>query len=114
MTLRNPPAHDASIDAPHAIDATDSAVPNSPDVADVTDSAMPPIDAADAAHAGPQTRYTELVDPFIGTGGNTTINCFPGAIRPWGMVSASPDTTVSTALTRSRASEDRDHAQATR
>lgn len=41
-------------------------------------------------------RYTNLVDPFIGTAGTKSINCFPGAVLPWGMVAASPDTTVST------------------
>ena len=41
-------------------------------------------------------RYTDLVDPFIGTAGSKSINCFPGAVLPWGMVAASPDTTVST------------------
>jgi putative alpha-1,2-mannosidase len=38
-------------------------------------------------------RYDELVDPFIGTGGTRNLNCFPGAVLPWGMVAASPDTT---------------------
>src|SRR5260221_4254067 len=79
-------------------DARDGAIENRPDAAtEDADAALPPSDAdlPDTADAGPQTRYTDLVDPFIGTGGNTTINCFPGAIRPWGMVSASPDTTVS-------------------
>src|SRR5258706_6555233 len=89
-----PPA-DAGRDAVLASDASDSAVENPLD-AEITDAALPAVDAGDAADAGPQTRYTDLVDPFIGTGGNTTINCFPGAIRPWGMVSASPDTTSST------------------
>ena len=37
-------------------------------------------------------RYTALVDPLIGTAGNKNINCFPGAVLPWGMVAASPDT----------------------
>jgi predicted alpha-1,2-mannosidase len=50
-----------------------------------------PVDAAppDAAWA----RYTELVDPFIGTtGASKNQNCFPGAVLPWGMVAVSPDT----------------------
>ncbi|HEX9615235.1 MAG TPA: hypothetical protein VGA55_06995, partial [Bacteroidota bacterium] len=33
---------------------------------------------------------TEFVDPFIGTG--TYGHTFPGAVRPWGMVSVSPHT----------------------
>jgi len=45
--------------------------------------------------AGP--RYTELVDPRIGTAGpSKNINCFPGAVLPWGMVAASPDTAPGT------------------
>ena len=43
--------------------------------------------------ATPIARYDELVDPFIGTGGGKNLNCFPGAVLPWGMVAASPDTT---------------------
>jgi len=60
------------------------------------------LDAGGAAGAGgsggllPGTRYTALVNPLIGTAGpSKNINCFPGAVRPWGMVAASPDTTVS-------------------
>ena len=36
----------------------------------------------------------DLVDPFIGTGGSgvQSPNCFPGAVAPFGMVQASPDT----------------------
>lgn len=37
-----------------------------------------------------QPRYTEFVDPFIGTGGHG--HTFPGATRPFGMVQLSPDT----------------------
>jgi len=64
------------------------------DPAAVLDASAPdaprPDDAA-APDAGP--RYTALVDPLIGTAGpSKNINCFPGAILPWGMVSASPDT----------------------
>jgi predicted alpha-1,2-mannosidase len=67
--------------------------PAQPDGAPVADAAA----AADATPADAATRYTELVDPFIGTAGAAkNINCFPGAILPWGMVSASPDTTPST------------------
>lgn len=36
----------------------------------------------------------DLVDPFIGTGGNgvRSPNCFPGAVAPFGLVQVSPDT----------------------
>lgn len=36
------------------------------------------------------TSYTQLVDPFIGTGGHG--HTFPGAVLPFGMVQLSPDT----------------------
>ncbi len=49
-----------------------------------------------ANDGGAVTRYTDLVDPRIGTAGTKSINCFPGAVLPWGMVAASPDTTMST------------------
>lgn len=51
-------------------------------------SADPAPDPAEAAAVGSPARY---VDPFIGTanGGNT----YPGAVRPFGMVSWSPTTT---------------------
>jgi len=57
--------------------------------------------AAETANvASPATqaiRYTKLVQPLIGTGGPAkNINCFPGAVLPWGMVAVSPDTTPST------------------
>lgn len=46
--------------------------------------------------SAPTFRYTTLVNPLIGTAGpSKSINCFPGAVLPWGMVAASPDTTVS-------------------
>jgi predicted alpha-1,2-mannosidase len=55
--------------------------------------AAAPVDAAPE----PLPRLTALVDPFIGTGGPTrNINCFPGAVLPWGMVAASPDTAPAT------------------
>jgi predicted alpha-1,2-mannosidase len=57
--------------------------------------ATPAIDAAPPGEPDAGTRYTALVDPTIGTSGGKNINCFPGAVRPWGMVSASPDTTPS-------------------
>jgi len=38
--------------------------------------------------------YTQLVDPFIGTGGHG--HTFPGAVRPFGMVQLSPDTRLGT------------------
>jgi len=34
--------------------------------------------------------YTQMVDPFIGTGGHG--HTYPGAVRPFGMVQLSPDT----------------------
>jgi len=37
--------------------------------------------------------YARLVNPFIGTAGGG--NTFPGAVRPWGMVSTSPHTAPS-------------------
>jgi len=37
-----------------------------------------------------QQKYTDLVDPFIGTGGHG--HTFPGATLPFGMVQLSPDT----------------------
>lgn len=50
-----------------------------------------------ASQARPSMRYTKLVDPLIGTGGPAkNINCFPGAVLPWGMVAVSPDTTPAT------------------
>ena len=38
----------------------------------------------------------QLVDPFIGTGGDgvRSPNCFPGAVAPFGMVQVSPDTVM--------------------
>lgn len=42
------------------------------------------------AQPGPQTRYTDYVDVFIGTGGHG--HTFPGATLPHGMVQLSPDT----------------------
>jgi predicted alpha-1,2-mannosidase len=55
-----------------------------------------PVDGGSGDGGTPVARYTDLVDPFIGTAGTKSINCFPGAVLPWGMVAASPDTTVST------------------
>lgn len=43
-----------------------------------------------------QARLGRYVDPFIGTANEG--NTFPGAVAPWGMVSASPHTTLSTPL----------------
>ena len=80
-------------DASHVADAT--TLPPPVDAADVDVDADPAAPDAAPADAGP--RYTELVDPFIGTGGPTkNINCFPGAVLPWGMVSVGPETTPST------------------
>src|SRR5688572_18452201 len=39
-----------------------------------------------------QTRKTDFVNPFIGTGGHG--HTFPGAVLPFGMVQLSPDTRV--------------------
>jgi len=68
------------------------------DAAEVLDAPQHDDDDArvDAPPPDAGTRYTALVDPRIGTAGpGKNINCFPGAILPWGMVSASPDTTPS-------------------
>ncbi len=46
--------------------------------------------AAPAASGAPAVEPAALVDPFIGTTGEG--NVFPGAVRPWGMASASPHT----------------------
>src|SRR5438309_2316404 len=45
-----------------------------------------------AAHAaeGPAGHLTDLVNPFVGTRGDS--NTFPGAAVPFGMVQVSPDT----------------------
>jgi len=40
--------------------------------------------------------FTRYVDPFIGTANEG--NTFPGATAPWGMVSVSPHTTISTPI----------------
>jgi predicted alpha-1,2-mannosidase len=42
----------------------------------------------------------DLVDPFIGTGGNgvRSPNCFPGAVAPFGLVQVSPDTETESGL----------------
>src|SRR6476620_8597423 len=39
-----------------------------------------------------QTKLTEFVNPFIGTGGHG--HTFPGAVVPFGMVQLSPDTRI--------------------
>jgi predicted alpha-1,2-mannosidase len=80
------PPDDLTVAAPAdlAVAASDDLGPAAP-----ADLAAPPDLAA------PVTRYTDLVDPFIGTSGGKNLNCFPGAILPWGMVAASPDTTPS-------------------
>lgn len=54
---------------------------------------------SDAGESGPGQRLVDLVDPFIGTGGEG--NTFPGAVVPWGMVSVSPHNALSTLLAAS-------------
>ena len=60
------------------------------------------VACADEEHPEPdqdapdRPRYTQYVDPFIGTANEG--NTFPGATTPWGMVSVSPHTTPTTLL----------------
>lgn len=67
-----------------------------------TDAGGPTDAGPPATDAGPDLRLdregADLVDPFIGTGSIAffSANCFPGAVRPFGMVSASPDTQTET------------------
>lgn len=59
--------------------------------------ATTPDGIADPTEPRPTVRYTKLVNPLIGTGGAAkNINCFPGAVLPWGMVAVSPDTSPAT------------------
>jgi predicted alpha-1,2-mannosidase len=102
-------------DAPSAETAGDGAEPagtgeaTSPDATDGGDStggASATGETADTGETGGtddtagtgdtgETPLADLVDPFIGTGGTKRGNCFPGAVRPWGLVSPSPDTVPS-------------------
>jgi predicted alpha-1,2-mannosidase len=90
LTLAACGGSSAQPDAHPAVDAIGSG--DAPGGADAA-----AVDASPDAPAEPPARLTALVDPFIGTGGpSRNINCFPGAVLPWGMVAVSPDTTPAT------------------
>ena len=77
--------------------APDATLPDGPPsadgaIADASPGIDAPVDATEPDAGLPPARLTALVDPKIGTGGTRNINCFPGAILPWGMVAVSPDT----------------------